>query len=238
MYNIICGIFFLFIVFLSLLLGKIKYGKLVMQILACALLVYKTYIFASYYADGLTFVPIEISTISYFLVAITLIFSIKKFYIISSFFGIISGLGFYVFYIILGFKMPSIMPLNEVIIGSLCHGYLLLAGLYLFKNNTFEKSEKTKLWISIFAMLTWSLSFYDKGLYGTKFIFYIIKPDFLYVFSIPVLNILMQVLYFALLTLIYSQVIRLFIFLNHKVTLKNAEVISKSKVESEEEKQK
>lgn len=170
-------------------------------------------------------VSVEISMISYFLLPIIITFKIKKLYNVGAFFGMISGLGFFAYYSIFGFTMNAHHTLIEVLIGCFCHGYLLLCGAYLFFTNRFERKTSSSLWITILAILCWAMVFFDEETRGVTFVYFLIKPEFLNLFAVPVLNALLKAVYYAALSFGYYGVTRLFYTLNAKwVKNRNDEV--------------
>ena len=65
-------------------------------------------------------------------------------------------------------------------------------------------------------MLSWALVFYDMEMRGITFIYYIIKPEFLFLFRNMSLNAILIAVYYALLVTAFRFAVRLFIKLNNK----------------------
>lgn len=216
MFNIISACSFIIMLILSFLLGKTKKSELILRICSVVIFVYK---FAHYTLEnvrGNLSIPVEISSITYFLMCVILIFKIKGLYGVGAFYGIMAGIGYFLFYTILGFTVADSFTVKEILIGCFSHGYLLVSGIHLFKNNNFEKEDKLKIWITIFAMLSWSLVFYDMEMRGITFIYYIIKPKFLFIFENMSLNVLLMMLYYASIVTAFYFVIKLFFKINNK----------------------
>lgn len=173
MYNIICGVSFFLMLIFSCLLEKTSKKDLILRVLSVILFVYKLgyYIFENVKGD--VTIPVEISCITYFIMPIILTFKIKKLYCVGAFFGIMAGVGYFAFYTILGFTVAGEFTLKQILLGCFSHGYLLVSGIHLYKNNKFNKNEQLYIWIAILAMLCWSLIFYDIEMRGITFIYYI-----------------------------------------------------------------
>ena len=205
---------------ITLLLTKLTIGAkkrdFIARTVSVAVFAYKLVYFAYVNVKGTFSVPVEISTISYFLLPIIITFKIKKLYNVGAFFGMISGLGFFAYYSIFGFTMNAHHTLIEVLIGCFCHGYLLLCGAYLFFTNRFERKTSSSLWITILAILCWAMVFFDEETRGVTFVYFLIKPEFLNLFAVPVLNALLKAVYYAALSFGYYGVTRLFYALNAK----------------------
>lgn len=216
LYNLICGCSFALALVLHLLFGKIKREELLFRILSALLFAYKCAHYIAENVKGNFSVPVEISSISYFFVPVVLSFRIRKLYGTASFFGIAAGLGYFAFYTLFGFTVAESFTLKDILVGCFSHGYLLLAGLYLFKNNLFGENERLHIWIALFAMLSWALVFYDTEMRGITFIYFIIKPQFLFVFPNMSLNLLFAVIYYAVLAAAFAFAVKIFFRLNGK----------------------
>lgn len=216
LYNIVCAIGFVISLTTYFGLRKMKRGEKVLRAVSVALFVYKCYFYISENAKGNVYLPIEISSISYFLIPFMLTFKIKGLYGVGAFFGSIAGLGFFSAYGILGSVIGEGFTLKEIIIGCVCHGFLLISGFYLAENYKYEKKNSLRLWTAILAMLAWAFAFYDAGR-GLTFVYFIIKPSFLWVFETPSLNAVVTILYFAALCVAYYFGTRAFYAVNAKL---------------------
>jgi len=216
MYNVICLLSFLFMITLSYVLKKFSHTETMLRLLSAAIFIYKLIHYVLENIKGNLALPVEISSITYFLMCIILVFKLKTLYSVGAFYGILAGLGYFTFYTLLGFTVASNFSVKEILIGCFNHGYLLVSGLYLFRTYNFTKADKPKIWITIFAMLSWALVFYDMQLRGITFIYYIIKPKFLFIFSNMSLNVILMIVYYAALVIAFYFVIKLFFNLNNK----------------------
>ena len=151
---------------------------------------------------------------------IILIFKVRSLYSVGAFFGILAGVGYFLFYILFGFTLGDSFTIKDILIGCFSHGFLLISGMYLFTHYLFDKNDNLKIWISIFAMLCWALVFFDMEMQGITFIYYIIKPEFLFVFSNMSLNVLLLMVYYLTLVVAFWGVSKLFFNINNKFYLK------------------
>lgn len=231
MFNIISFISFIIMILLSKLLEKTPKQEIILRSISILLFIYKFIHYIIENINGNIAIPVEISSISYFLMFIILIFKIKSLYCVGAFYGIMAGLGYFLFYTLLGFTVLNHFTIKDILIGCFSHGYLLICGIYFYKNYKFTNAEKSKIWITLFAMLCWGLVFYDVQTRGITFIYYIIKPQFLFMFNNMIFNILVIISYYAILATAFYFVVKLFFKLNNNPNnnnlLKNQLTITK-----------
>lgn len=200
--------------FISILMNKFMIktgnGDKINKALAIVLLVLKIVEYVYRNLRGEFVFPIEISTITYFLFSITVIFRLKKWYHVVSFLSIISGLGFFLYYSSFGFVSSLSFGIMRHVIATLCHGILLIGGLFLLYTNDFSKTKQADLYVAILAILVHGAIFYVDTIRNTTFIYFLIKPEFLDVFINPWGNHLLLVGYYIVLFIIYQQAIELF----------------------------
>lgn len=216
MFNLICAAGFIISLVFTFILKKSKKSELVLKALSVAIAVYKLCYYIGQNVKGSFSIPVEISSISYFLMCIILIFKIKALYGVGAFYGIVAGLGYFGFYMIFGFTVEKYLTVKEIIIGCFSHGYLLISGICLFENNKFCESDKLKVWITIFAMLSWALVFYDIEMRGITFIYYVIKPEFLFVSDNMSVNGIIMIAYYAALVFAFGFAVKLFFKFNSR----------------------
>ncbi len=163
--------------------------------------------------------PIEISTITYFMFSVIILFNIKKAYHIASFFAIISGLGFFLYYSLLGFISSFYFEIPRHIIAIISHGILLIGGVYLLEEFSFDRDKRFDIYIIILAIISHASIFYFDAIKGTTFIYFVIKPDFLEISSIIWLNYIMKVGYYIIMFLIFNKGINIFYQYNSKMSI-------------------
>ena len=191
-------------------LNRITNPMKYIKILALALMVFKAaeYVYINLYEDFSY--PIEISTVTYFMFSIIVLFNIKKAYHIASFFAIISGMGFFLYYSVLGFISSFYFEIPRHIIAILSHGVLLIGGIYLLEEFSFDRNKRFDIYISILAIISHASIFYFDAIKGTTFIYFIIKPEFLEQTSLNWLNHLLKLVYYILIFIIFDKSINLF----------------------------
>lgn len=182
----------------------LKFGGIV-------LLLYKAYFFIS--TKNL---PVEISAVSYFLVGIIIVFKLKKAYHIASFFGILAGFGFYIEYSVGGSMANG--SLQDVIIATAAHNYLLFSGIVLNKKYDFSGSNRTTNWVIIFAMLAWAALYFNYMPENPCFILYLIRPDKLFLFRTEntVVNLIISLIAYSILTALLKLYANIFYRINIK----------------------
>lgn len=222
-FNVISLILGILMLLLGRVLIKYKHGEMVLQILSVVMLLYKTISYVMLNVTGQISIPVEILSISYFMVSIIMTFRIVKFYNLASFFGLSAGIGFFLFYIVAGFTVESNFSMADFVISNLSHGYLFVVGMYLLAKNDFRKSNKLSIWVTILAMLFWALLFYDVQQRGITFVYYLIKPTYLFVFSDLFLNILVMILFYAVVVVLFYLWTKIFYKINQKLVVAQCE---------------
>ena len=217
-YNLLATLGFVVFLALNYLLFKFRYTLISLRIISIFLLVYKICFYVYYnITTDVAWFPFEISTLSYFIIAIVLIFNLEKVYNIASFLGIITGLGYFVYYIVAGGSLAEVFTIKEIIIGILCHGFLLTAGLQLMKLYKFDRQKLYTIWIAVLGIICYALEFYDMKPVGVAFIYYVIKPTYLYLFDRMIYNVLLVALFYVVLLTAVNYLIKLFYFVNAKI---------------------
>lgn len=234
-FNIISIVGLIVMVLLNWGLKKFKYGMVVVQILSIVLFVYKSVFYIWQNIQGHLNIPVEISSISYFLLPIILTFKIKKLYNVAAFFGIASGLGFFLFYCFAGFTVASNFTISHYLFNLFTHAYLLTTGLQVMFRHRFE-NKPHYIWIAMLSIICWAMAFYDFSKVGITFVYYIIKPNYLCLFSFNVLNFLLIVLFYSIVVTLFHFAVKLFYKVNSKVNANTEQrkVVNEGIIEIEE----
>lgn len=221
-YNLLALLGFVAFLVLNAVLFKFKNSVLALRIISVFLITYKTCYYVYYnYTTGIAWIPFEISTLSYFIIAVVLIFNIEKMYNVASFLGIITGLGYFLYYIVAGGSLATVFNTKQIIIGIFCHGYLFTSGLQLMKWFKFDKQKSYYIWFALLGIVCYALEFYDMKPVGVAFIYYIIKPTYICVFDSMIYNILLVMLFYVFLVIAVKYLIKLFYYINAQVHKKN-----------------
>lgn len=216
-YNIISLLSFLIIVLICCITKRFKCNNIILQSISVIIFLSKLFEYIVNNIQGNITIPVEISTISYFIVSIIIAFKIEKMYNIASFFGIVCGLGYFLFYIILGFTVENEITTKGLIEGIFCHGYLLITGIYIFTQEKFNKEKHYYLWITILGIISWSMVFFDIEQRGITFIYYIIKPTYLFVSEQMIINVAIIMTYYIIILILFYTLIKLFYRFNNKL---------------------
>lgn len=103
MYNLICAGSFLIILLLSNALKKTKKNELLLRTTSLILFIYKTLYYIMQNIKGNVSIPVEISSISYFLMTAIFLFRIEKIYNVGSIFRHLGRFGLLFFLYIFRF---------------------------------------------------------------------------------------------------------------------------------------
>jgi len=172
---------------------KMKYVKIISWILLVYKLIQYTYLSLT---EGFTF-PVEISTITYFLFTIIIVIGKEKLYHIASFFGILSGFGYFTYYSIFGYLSTFHLGMYDLVIAIFSHGIIFAGGVYLSKITEFKRAKQYQIFLVLFFILLHAAIFYYDKTEGTTFIYNIVKPTFLDITSSDFINIGVKILFYG-----------------------------------------
>lgn len=199
LFNIISIAGFVISMLLTRYMNQSSNGKKLLKAMAALLLVLKLIEFVTKNLQGTFYYPMEISAISYYLFSIVVLFNIKRFYHLAAFFGIISGIGFYLYYSTLGFmSFLYITDMSRHVIATLCHGILLVGGLYLLKQYDFSKTNRLEILLTMAMIIAHGSLFYVDRIKGDTFIYFLVNPEFLEFSSNLYINHFVKLLYYYL----------------------------------------
>ena len=168
---------------LCLVLRKCKRRGGVLQVLAAALLLYKTVYYVKKNLTTEFCPPIEISAQSYFAVPLLYLFGGKKCRPAAAVLGILCGAGFFLGYGTLGFCIWNKLPHNAFFTAVVCHGILLTLGWFSLAESRFSAPGGSVLPLVLFMGL-WAVLFYKEG--GADLFFWrVLRPKFLFPASRP-----------------------------------------------------
>lgn len=214
LYNGICLTGFAIALILARLLQRSKNGVQALKILSALMLIWKTAFYINENANGRLRIPVEISALSYFVLPLIILPENRKLYPAGAFFGMLAGFGYFTVYSSVAFSFAESYGVREIILGCLSHGYLLICGLYLFKNHRFESSGESAVWITVLAMLCWGLAFYDVENARYVFIYYVVRPTYLNIFANASLNAAVTALFYGAVVAAFAGLVKGFFLLN------------------------
>lgn len=123
---------------------SLKFKNKILPSIAFVLLVYKIAEYSFYIINKeLDKIPIEYSTLAYFLFGIVILFKIKELYPVAAFASFISGIGYLLVFIFMGSRYVEIHGFYSTLIAFNSHSILFLASV-LLKNNTVAKPKDIK----------------------------------------------------------------------------------------------
>jgi len=101
--------------------------------------------------------PIELSTVSYFVVPIIVIFGIKKLQVWGIYASILTGGIYFLAMLIIGQKLYGNYPAYSVYTSIFNHGALISYAFMTLHTTVFEKSERYIIWLGIIFSASWAL---------------------------------------------------------------------------------
>ena len=209
----------IFILSILLLWMPQRYQHLVLKTTACALLLYKTIEYTLYglFLD-VTKIPLEYSTLSYFIFTIAVIFHIKKMMPIASFMGFISGIGYIISFIFLADRYFDQNGFNVTMMAFINHSILYLGSILVMKDFSFMNITKKQIlsFTAVYVMYVIIINRYVTFPQPFIFIRMLLGGDLLiYLFGNNHISSYDYLLYFLLLFILYQVVIMIFLKINH-----------------------
>ena len=100
--------------------------------------------------------PVELSTVSYFVVPLIMLFNIKKLQGWGVYSAILAGVVYYLAMIIIGNKLYADYPAYSVYTSIFNHGALLSYAYIMLSTVEFKKSDRYIIWIGIILSALWA----------------------------------------------------------------------------------
>lgn len=165
-------------------------------------------------------IPIEFSTISYFIFSISMIFKIKWLKPFATFAAFLSGLGYLISFIFLGKAYFTELTLYEASMAFLNHAILFYTSVLVMKHNMFVQKNNKSFYIFTLIFLTYFLIVHRFVSFNNPYIFInmLLKGDILkeLIHSNDIPNIAFAI-YFSSLLVIYRITISIFHLINKKI---------------------
>jgi hypothetical protein len=212
-YNLISVIVLLSIAFF-ISRTSIKFKRMLLPSIAIILLVYKIAEY-SYYIINLEVdkLPIEFSTLAYFLFGIVILFKIKELYAVSAFASFISGIGYLLVFIFMGDQYVEIHGFYSTVIALSSH-FILLLGSVLLKNIAIVKYKDIKyiiIYTLFYLVYVWIMNSLIDYSGSYLFINLLLKADLLRsMLSTSDITNFVYLLYYIIIVSIYLLVIFIF----------------------------
>lgn len=215
---------------------SVKFKKMLLPSIAMILLVYKIAEY-SYYIFNLELdkLPIEFSTLAYFLFGVVILFKIKELYPVAAFASFISGIGYLLVFIFMGDQYVVIHGFYSTVIALSSH-FILLLGSVLLKNIAIVKYKDIKYILAytiLYLIYVWIMNSLIDYSGAYLFINLLLKADLLRnMLSTTDIANHIYLLYYIIIVNIYLLVIFLFFLIYRKddFKLKKNKHISKKKV--------
>ncbi|MGD9910216.1 MAG: hypothetical protein AB7U79_06395 [Candidatus Izemoplasmatales bacterium] len=205
LFNMISLLGLIFSFFVLVAIYKSNRGEKILKLFSALLVIYKTIEYVIINIHGQYTFPIEISTISYFMFAFILFSNKEKYYHIASFFGILSGTGFFFYYSIFGFVSEPFIGTYQHIVATIGHGILFVGGFYLFFKYPFSSQFKYQIYLVLLAIMCHAAIFQTPDYLNRTLIMFIINPYFLSFSDYLWMNHLLWIIYYLLLFMIFNR---------------------------------
>ncbi len=212
-YTLILSVFVLVIGFL-ISRTSLKFKKMILLSIAVILLMYKSAEYSFYIINQeLDKIPIEFSTLAYFLFGIVIIFKIKELYAVAAFASFISGIGYLLVFIFMGSRYVEIHGFYSTVIAFTSHSILFIASV-LLKNIVVAKTKDIK-YIVIYTAIYVAYVFIINALIDLSasyiFINLLLQGDLLRnLLGTTDISIFTYILYYIIIHSIYGVIIFIF----------------------------
>lgn len=195
--------------------------NIIIYVFSICLLLYKSIEYTIYGLHlEVSKIPIEYSTITYFLLSVAVIFQLNKLKPIAAFMGFISGLGYMITFSFLGESYIANNGLYLTIMAFINHSLVLIIGLLLMREQKFRVLDKKSilLFTTIYVIYVLVVSYFVTFKQTYIFILMLLGGD--------ILNMIVPngqassfdyLLYFLIILLVYRVVINIFIRFNHRL---------------------
>jgi len=123
-------------------------------------------------------IPIELSTTSYFVVPIIVLFSIKYLKAWGVYASILTGSIYFIGMLLMGNKLYSNFPPYSVYTSLYNHGALISYAIITLKTAEFHKSERNIIWVGLGLSAAWALLLRPLVTFtGRIFIYIVLEAD-------------------------------------------------------------
>ncbi|MFA5560867.1 MAG: hypothetical protein WC964_03740 [Acholeplasmataceae bacterium] len=196
-------------------------SRKILLVMAISLLLYKSIEYTIYGLNLQTSkIPIEYSTLTYFLFSIQVIFNIKPLKLIVTFMAFISGLGYLLVFMFLGQQYIIELGLFTTIMAFINHSICFLGSLILMKSEQFQSADKKKilLFTTIYVIYVIIASKLIEYTQSYIFILMLLEGDILNrLVPSESISTLDYLAYFLIIFVVYQFLIKIFIWLNHHI---------------------
>ena len=206
---------------LFMLRFKTPTSNKIITIFAIYLLIYKTVEYTLYGLNlQVSKIPIEYSTITYFLFSIQVIFGIKSLKPIASFMGFVSGLGYLIVFMFLATQYIEHQGQFTTMMAFVNHSIVFMGSLLLMKSEQFHKMDKRAILSFTMIYLIYVIIVNQFVIFTQSYIFILmlLQGDLLERLAPSGrLSAIDYLSYFLAIFLIYQLCIQVFIWLSSRI---------------------
>lgn len=178
-----------------------KFQDKIVKLLSFTVLVINIFLFAK----NPWKIPVEFSTVSYFVVPLILLMNMKRLEVWAVYSSIMSGFFYYLTMITTGGAIYNTYPYISVYTSLFCHGSLYFIGMLKLKTILYDEKKSYKIIIGNLFILAWAIYIRpDITLQSRIFIYEIIDGDLVRAFTSSYLWIYLPVYYVLLSYLVYK----------------------------------
>ena len=209
----------LFIICVGICLTQLneKPRKIILFLLAISLLTYKTIEYTIYGLNlQLNKIPLEFSTMTYFIFSISVIFNIKKLSSITAFCAFVSGIGYLLSFMFVGDQYFMNNGFQLTIMALLNHSILFIGSMLLVKQIDFNSKEISNILKFTFIYVCYVIAVNHFIQFTQEYVFIriLLGADILNsIFPNHVFTSYEYLLYFLIVFAIYRVCISLFFFI-------------------------
>lgn len=164
-------------------------------------------------------IPIEVSTITYFLLPLFILFKKQKLIEVFTFFGLISGIGYLSLFIVSGSTLYQLNGLYNTVQGLINHTIIFMLSLYYMRYNP-QKNFIFRIWITTFILLSYILTISLLIDYSNQsvFIIRVLKGSYFIDILNPFFASFSLIIYYLIIFSLYHLSIYLYLFINNWYT--------------------
>ena len=152
-------------------------------------------------------IPVELSTVAYFIVPLTILFGIKKLKIWAVYSALLSGIIYYSAMMLFGTQIYSDYPPYTVYMAMYNHGALLTYSYITLSTTMFYKKERYIIWIGIILSILWALAIRPLVIVTKRiFIYDVLDAFWAYEYFPDLLVVAVPLFYILFAAFIYSSV--------------------------------
>ena len=152
-------------------------------------------------------IPVELSTVAYFIVPLTILFGIKKLKIWAVYSALLSGIIYYSAMILFGTQIYSDYPPYTVYMAIYNHGALLTYSYITLSTTIFYKKDRYIIWIGIIFSILWALALRPLVIVTKRiFIYDVIDAFWAYKYFPDLLVVAVPIFYILFAAFIYFSV--------------------------------